>query len=310
MSTSALPDDIVVLERGWLSSNNILLLDAGQTALVDSGYGTHAEQTLALVRGRLGPRALDLLVNTHLHSDHCGGNAALQAAYPGLETCIPPGQAAAVRRWDATALSYAPTGQYCPRFRHDGLLLPGSEVRLGARSWEIHAAPGHDPHSVVLFQPGLRLLISADALWANGFGVVFPELEGQSAFDEVGQTLDLIASLRPACVIPGHGGLIHDVSEALARARQRLTSFIDDPLRHARYAGKVLLKFKLLEQQQLGAAALLDWVQGTPYFALLHARYFSGLACDVWISELVLDLVRSGAATELDQGGERWLVNA
>ena len=76
-------------------ANNILFHGQRQTALVDSGYCTHAEQTLALIREALGGRPLDLLLNTHLHSDHCGGNAALQSAYPDVETLIPPGLAAA-----------------------------------------------------------------------------------------------------------------------------------------------------------------------------------------------------------------------
>ncbi len=162
MSPATLPPDIVVLERGWLSSNNILLLGPRQCALVDSGYGTHAAQTVALIQARLGARPLDLLLNTHLHSDHCGGNAALQAAYPALLTHIPPGQAAAVRLWDEDALSYAATGQYCPRFTCDETLAPGKSIRLGARDWDIHAAPGHDPDSVILFQPELGFLISAE----------------------------------------------------------------------------------------------------------------------------------------------------
>ena len=104
-------------ERGWLSANNILLQGEPRTALVDSGYCTHAEQTLALVKRALGDRPLDLLLNTHLHSDHCGGNAALQVAYPAVETRIPPGQAEDVRHWDPVALTYAPTGQQCPQFQ-------------------------------------------------------------------------------------------------------------------------------------------------------------------------------------------------
>ena len=48
MPSSLLPDDIRVFERGWLSSNNILLLGQDNTALVDSGYASHAPQTLAL----------------------------------------------------------------------------------------------------------------------------------------------------------------------------------------------------------------------------------------------------------------------
>jgi len=93
VSDPSLPAGVQVFERGWLSSNNILLTDADSATLVDSGYFSHAAQTLALLEHALAGRALDRLVNTHLHSDHCGGNAALQARYPALETRIPPGLA-------------------------------------------------------------------------------------------------------------------------------------------------------------------------------------------------------------------------
>ena len=146
---SALPAGITVLERGWLSSNNILIQGDRGAALIDSGYCSHAAQTLALVRSSLQGQPLTLLLNTHLHSDHCGGNAALQAAYPELRTLIPPGLAAHVSQWNPDALSYTPTGQSCPPFRYEALLQPGSGIRLGDRQWQIHAAPGHDTHSVL-----------------------------------------------------------------------------------------------------------------------------------------------------------------
>ncbi len=178
----SLPPGVTVLERGWLSSNNVVLSGRYGTALVDSGYASHAAQTVQLVEGALRDRPLEVLLNTHLHSDHCGGNAALQVRYPKLKTMIPPGQAEHVRRWDPVALTYAPTGQDCPRFTITGLLHPGSSLQLGDQTWEVHAAPGHDLHSVILFEPQSRTLISADALWENGFGVVFQELEGERAF--------------------------------------------------------------------------------------------------------------------------------
>ena len=179
----ALAPEITVLERGWLSSNNILIQGDRGAALIDSGYCSHAAQTLALVRSSLQGQPLTLLLNTHLHSDHCGGNAALQAAYAELRTLIPPGLAAHVSQWNPDALSYTPTGQSCPQFRFDALLQPGTELPLGDLLWQIHAAPGHDPHSVILFEPVSRTLVSADALWESGFGVVFPELDGDNAFD-------------------------------------------------------------------------------------------------------------------------------
>ncbi|MBC7620534.1 MAG: MBL fold metallo-hydrolase [Candidatus Saccharibacteria bacterium] len=295
-----LPPGVSVLERGWLSSNNILIRGAEGCALIDSGYCTHAEQTLALVNSALHGQPLDLLINTHLHSDHCGGNAALQARYAALQTHIPPGHAEYVRLWDAVALSYTPSGQQCPRFRFDATLRPGSEVRLGDLHWQVHAAPGHDPHSVILFEPLSRTLVSADTLWERGFGVVFPELDGQGAFQEVADTLDLIESLNPAQVIPGHGAPFTDVTVALAYARSRLQGFVDNPAKHLQYAAKVLLKFKLLEAQSLERATLLSWALGSSYFANLLTQTvetFGGASATAVLDGLVQDLVRSGAAT-------------
>lgn len=292
----ALPPEITVFERGWLSANNILLDGPDGAALVDSGYCIHAAQTVALVESSLQGRPLALLANTHLHSDHCGGNAALQQRWPALRTLIPPGQLQQVRQWDPVALSYTPTGQECPAFRADGVLQPGQTIALGGRDWSIHAAPGHDPHAVLLFQPQARVLISGDALWENGFGVVFPELEGEGAFAEVGATLDVIEQLAPLTVIPGHGSVFGDVPAALQRARGRLAGFVADPRKHGRYAAKVLLKYKLLEWQSVPLAQALDWLDATPYFGALHERYFAQSGVREWATALVDELVASGAA--------------
>ena len=77
----ALPASMRVFERGWLSANNILFLEGEGATLVDSGYHSHAAQTLALLRQGLDGRQLRRLFITHAHSDHMGGNAALQAEY-------------------------------------------------------------------------------------------------------------------------------------------------------------------------------------------------------------------------------------
>ena len=291
-----LPPGVSVFERGWLSSNNILIQGVQGTALIDSGYCTHAPQTLALLQSALQGRALDLLVNTHLHSDHCGGNAALQATYPALQTHIPPGHAEYVRVWDAHALSYTPTGQDCPRFSLSATLQPGSEMKLGDLQWQVHAAPGHDPHSVILFQPESRTLVSADALWERGFGVVFPELDGDEAFDEVAATLEVIERLDPATVIPGHGSPFADAPRAIAYARQRLDGFVQNPAKHLQYAAKVLIKFKLLEARHLPLTALVAWADKTSYFNPTFRKQFASATLDDVIGQLVRDLVRSGAA--------------
>ncbi|KND56950.1 Beta-lactamase-like protein [Candidatus Burkholderia verschuerenii] len=170
-----LPASMTVFERGWLSSNNVLFADADRATLIDTGYFSHAPQTLALVRNALGARPLDVIVNTHLHSDHCGGNALLQQTY-ACDTLIPVSEAAAVRDWNEDALTFRATGQQCERFAFTGTLENGMTLALGGCVWNVLSAPGHDPHSLMLHCPETRVLISVDALWENGFGVIFPEL--------------------------------------------------------------------------------------------------------------------------------------
>ena len=284
-----------VFERGWLSANNILFTDSESATLVDSGYVTHQAQTLSLVQNALNGRKLDRLVNTHLHSDHCGGNNQLQTHYTQLETLIPPGEARAIAIWDAEALSYEATGQLCPRFKFEGVLQAGQTLRLASLNWEVHAAPGHDPHSVILFEPTHKILISADALWANGFGVVFPELEGVEAFHEVAQTLDLIESLKPLWVIPGHGAVFENIDAALEIARKKLDGFVQNPQKHARYGAKVLLKYKLLELTEVDQIAFTAWASAVPYLQILHQTQAPQMSIQEWLHDMLLDLERSKA---------------
>lgn len=296
MTQPLLPSGVHVIERGWLSANTVVTTGQHNRALIDSGYWTHSLQTLALVQTALSGQAPDLLLNTHLHSDHCGGNAALQSIYPALQTMIPPGHAHLVRSWDTVGLSYDPTGQHCPQFHFQGLLRPGTEILLGDHSWEIHAAAGHDPHSVVFFQRQSRTLISADALWENGFGIVFPELEGEDAFDEVAATLNLIADLAPLTVIPGHGPAFNYSGTVIQKARSRLAAFVSNPIRHANHAAKVLLKFKLLELQSVDQAIFKEWAFAAPYLELMRSKFFEQQPIDEWLTQLIAELVASGAA--------------
>jgi glyoxylase-like metal-dependent hydrolase (beta-lactamase superfamily II) len=294
-----LPAGMRVLERGWLSSNNILFAGSGGNALIDSGYVTHAPQTLRLVDHALEGKRLRLLVNTHLHSDHCGGNAALHAAH-GCRRLIPAGQAPIVRDWDEARLSYRATGQQCPRFGFDGLLADGDRLELGDMAWQVLAAPGHDPHSVIFHNADERLLISADVLWENGFGVIFPDLEGEGGFAEARATLERIAGLAPTLVVPGHGAPFTDVGAALERAFARLDYLQAEPQRNARYGVKVLLKFLLLERRRIPLAELASLLEAIPLVASANRRQLR-LSPAQLADWAVAQLLRAGAAA-VEQG--------
>lgn len=295
---------VTVFERGWLSSNNVLVHAApGERGawLVDTSHLNHAQQTLALVQAELAGRPLAAIANTHLHSDHCGGNATLQRVF-GVPLSLPPGQADAVARWDDAALSYQATGQRIEPFGHDGLLVPGEAVRAGGRDWEVITAPGHDPHMVMLFDRAHGVLLSADALWENGFGLIFPEIAGEPGFDDMHAVLDLIATLPVQVVVPGHGRVFTDVGAALQRAQQRLQGFRTDPARHARHAVKVLVKYHVMEEREQALPDLIRWAEGTPLLQGLWQRFPpTGVRTPAdWIRAVTDELVAAGALARRD----------
>jgi glyoxylase-like metal-dependent hydrolase (beta-lactamase superfamily II) len=296
MTAHLLPPGIEVFERGWLSANNIFHYGEEDVSLVDSGYCAHQNLTLDLVANALKKHRLsklNKLINTHLHSDHCGGNAALAKTF-NCEVLIPAAEEMAVKSWDSTLLSYDNLGQECPQFSHHGLLVPGEEILLGRYFWKVLAAPGHDPHSIMLYQADHRILISADALWEEGFGVIFPELWGEAGFEEVAQTLDLIEMLPVDLVIPGHGAPFVDVKKSLDTARSRLDYLASDPGRNARHGAKVLLKYRLLEWRSRDITQVNDWIANTP--ALTSAAKLLNMDMGEFVQWLPRALVKSGAA--------------
>jgi glyoxylase-like metal-dependent hydrolase (beta-lactamase superfamily II) len=292
--SARLPPSVRVFERGWLSSNNVLLVDEARTALIDTGYASHAEQTVALVRHALGTRALDLVVNTHLHSDHCGGNARLQSEWR-CETLIPAASAEAVRNWDEARLTFRATGQTCHRFDFTGTLSPGERLTLGGLDWQVIGAPGHDPDSVMLHCADARVLISADALWENGFGVIFPELDGDSGFAEQQAVLEAIARLDVATVIPGHGAPFSAVEPALERAFARLAWLRADPTRNAKNALKVLTVFKLLEVREMHFDTLAAMLRDAAAMRAAAAQLAPEPQWPALLKALTNELAKSGA---------------
>ncbi|MNY23625.1 hypothetical protein D3C86_1572980 [compost metagenome] len=95
---------------------------------------------------------------------------------------------------------------------------------------------------------------------------------------------------------PGHGGVFTDVERSLHTARKRLAGLQRDPVKHARHAMKVLMKFKLLELHAVSHAEWGAWLAGTPYFERIRARIFAGETLLALTSELFAELVAVGAA--------------
>ncbi len=219
---------VSVLVRGWLHGNSVLL-HGDAPALIDTGYHTGAAELLAWIDERLGGAPVAEVLLTHVHSDHGGGVSALREA----GSVRVRGSASAhdlVERWDERGLWLGSSGQQMPRFRLDGAFAPGEVVEAAGRRFQVVATPGHMRCAVALFCEADGLLVTGDALWKNGFGMLDPWVEGDDCFALAAEALASLRALDGVkVVVPGHGMPFEDFAGALDRAEARLAPLRDDP---------------------------------------------------------------------------------
>ena len=144
---------------------------SGLIAAVDTpDADRYLEELEALGWGRL-----DLILNTHWHPDHAGGNAALQSA-TGAQIRAPE----EVRR-------IAPL---------DVVLTGGDRVELGETAFEVIDTPGHTLGHIAFHAPGDHLAFVGDTLFALGCGRMF---EGTP--DQLWGSLQTLAALPEDTVV-------------------------------------------------------------------------------------------------------------
>ncbi len=304
MAVPPFPPQLHVFVRDWLSANHVVLRSRDGHVLIDTGYVRHVALTLALLASERGIGAAPLawVVNTHCHSDHIGGNAALAEKY-GCPIAVPAGEVPLIERWDQRALLYDYCDQRADRFTVDRAIAPDTTHVWGDLEWRALAAPGHAMGALVFHNAEHAILISGDALWEHGFGFVMPPEVDPAAIPAARATLEMLAGLDIRVVVPGHGEPFSDVAAALERAFKRVAALEADSPRVARHALKVNLAFALLDQGRLPLADMPDYLDRVGLYRDFNALFFH-LSASELAALLIGELERAGAAKREDG----WLV--
>ena len=224
---------VTVIERGWLNCNQIVLTSRDENILIDSGYGRHAQATVAYVEDALQGKPLHRLINTHCHSDHMGGNRALREKY-GCRITVPEGEIQHVVPWTAQSCWSAQMDQYAEEFQFDDSISADDTFAVSDLVWRAISAPGHDMGALMFWCESARMLITGDAFWERGLGFVWPSTAGDAPNSNIRaafETFDAIERLKPITIIPGHGAPFHGVEESLAFNRSKLTALASDPIK-------------------------------------------------------------------------------
>jgi len=283
-----LPDWVTWWRRPFPDANT-LLLHGREPALVDSGFTGHAEETAAWARAHA--ERVALVVNTHWHSDHVGGNALLQAAGAAVAAGAPEAEAVARRDPGCCSAEYLdqPVGPYTV----DVPLHDGQVLRLGDADWQVVATPGHTPGHLALWQPEERLLVVGDALSDYDVGWVNLALDGPQAAGTALASLQRMADLRPRVLLPSHGPAPADPGAAFAAATRRARRLVDDPDGAVWYGARRIFAFALMIRDGLPADEVEPYLLARAW--LTDAARLLDRKPEELAAELVATMVRGGA---------------
>jgi glyoxylase-like metal-dependent hydrolase (beta-lactamase superfamily II) len=302
MNQALLPPNITFIERDWLSANHVLFHDqtgATGATLVDTGYITFADVTLAKLATALRGAPLARIVNTHIHSDHIGCNGALQRAHPGVTITVPRDEVAALENWDAPEQMLGYADQEAEPFAWDDVIDAGATLMLGGDTWQTIATPGHDMGSLVLYSPQHRILISADALWRNSFGFVVPQAIDPRPLAAQRATFKRLAELDVALVIPGHGPMFTDFAASLKNASDKLEAFAQDDMKIAKNVVKGMFVYAMMWRETMNVSALPDYVKRIGVHRDYNAQFFK-MSDEAYADWLIDEMTRAGKIRVVD----------
>lgn len=285
----------VRFRRGAHPGANSVLLTGPRPVLVDSGFGTQADALENWLRAQdAAPAALALVVNTHHHSDHVGGNHRLQSRH-GVPVAAHALEAAAVNAGAPDACGARWLDQAVEPYRVARALDEGDVIDTGALSWRVLHTPGHTGGHISLHAPEARALVLGDVLHADDVGWLAPLRAGAAAIRAARATVERLAGLDARIAWSGHGPPIDDPPAAFAAALRRLDRWIADPERAAWHACKRILSSALMIAGGVAEAELTPFLLRLPWFRD-HAEQAFGLTPEGFVAPLLEEMLRSGAA--------------
>ena len=287
-------DKVIFFERKFPSANMVLIKDR-YPILIDSGFGSDAAETEQLIiEAGIQPDELQLIVNTHYHSDHVGGNFHLQNKY-GIEVAAHKWEAALINKHDAEACSSEWLDQPLEPYYVDIELSDHDEISAGSSTLQVLHTPGHTLGHLSLYEPEERILFCGDLFHSNDVGWLNIFREGVSAIQRSIESLERISKLKINSAYSGHGPQIEKPVHSLDAARKRLEKWLVNPDKVSWHACKRIFAFTLIMKDGLNKEEIENYLLNCGWF-----QDFSRVAFQYQPEEftqvLVDEMIRSGGA--------------
>lgn len=288
------------IQRGWLNGNHFVIAGEKPT-LIDTAYLGGLDDTLALIRAcGADPARVGLIVNTHAHCDHIGGNRAIQDL-SGCRVALHAVERHFVDQWNGWALWWRYYSQDARPFATHQSLRDGDQLTLGGMTWLVIHTPGHGMGQVALFQPDTGWLISADNVWDHDFGVLTPRIEGLDCGLRLQESLARLARLPVSTVYPGHGAPLADGRAAIEACRARIAAFLEEPARMGRDQARKIFLYTVMMRGPLDRGLFKQKIEQAPWWGECCDLYFEG-ARETIFEQTLDELLAKGLLSEGPRG--------
>ncbi|WP_081772837.1 MBL fold metallo-hydrolase [Bacillus sp. EB01] len=286
--------NIIFVERKFPSANMILLKDK-HPVLIDTGFGSDAIETERLIKeAGVSPEQLHLIVNTHYHSDHVGGNFHLQKNY-GVTIAAHKWDTDLINSCDPEACSAEWLDQPVEPYRVNKKLSDNDEINTGSRTLIVLHTPGHTLGHISLYEPEEETLICGDLFHKSDIGWLNIFREGVSSIQRSMESLDRLSMLRIQHAYSGHGPQIENPMSAIDAARGRFEKWLQMPEKISWHACKRIFSFTLIIKNGLAKEEIDNYLLNCGWFNDF-ARYSFQLQPEKFIRILLDEMIRSAAA--------------
>ena len=286
---------IIFFEREFPSANMILIKDRFPI-LIDTGFGSEAKKTEQLIReAGVSPEELHLIVNTHSHSDHVGGNYHFQKKF-GVKIAAHKWEADLINFDDPEACSAEWLDQPVEPYRVDRKLLDNDEIKTGNRALQVLHTPGHTLGHISLYEPEGELLICGDLFHKNDIGWLNIFREGVASIQQSMESLGRLSKLRISQAYSGHGPQIENPPAAIDAAMKRFEKWLGSPEKVSWHACKRIFSFTLIMKDGLAKEEMDNYLLNCGWFQDF-ARYSFQLQPEEFIQVLIDEMIRSSAAS-------------
>jgi glyoxylase-like metal-dependent hydrolase (beta-lactamase superfamily II) len=268
-------DDFFFVERGYLNANHFVYR-ADEPVLIDTGYLSGFGETEQRIRD-LGVELsrTGLIITTHCHCDHVGGNHRIQVR-SGCDIAAHKIGKAFIDARDDRATWWGYFEQEAEFFHCTRGLEDGEVLSVGPHRLRVIHTPGHSADGMVLYHEEEKLLFSSDTLWENDLPVFAVRLEGNGALLSMAESLEKLEPLHVKTVFPGHGRPFCDFREAVSRAKNRLQASIESPDRVGNHLLKRIMAYTLLMREPIRETTFFRELMGTRWFPETVDFYFHG----------------------------------